>query len=207
MNPLHKDFTSASEGFFSPAPEGARFSFHVVCGPVTAGNGWIIAHQIANANIYDNHLKDHLQHKHIKQPRQSDDMAALSNDATLFDDSFRITDLDQSKYDRVARIKAISTTAEMSTQLTLDVNTELFPCAISDNMKVILATSLTLDGSKDEETGWRDATKSSDAAPTLADAFDYVCHGRIYKFEDDEDGQNMCGEHSAAILRSTTRPC
>jgi len=25
----------------------------------------------------------------------------------------------------------------------------------------------------------------------LADMFDYVCHGKIYKFEDGEDGQSM----------------
>lgn len=47
----------------------------------------------------------------------------------------------------------------------------------------MLATSLSLDGSKDDGRGWRDVARS-DAEPTMADMFDYVCHGKIYKFED-----------------------
>lgn len=51
-----------------------------------------------------------------------------------------------------------------------------------------LATSLALDGSK-EEKGWRDVTTGE---ATMADMYDYVCHGKIYKFEDTAESMNMC---------------
>jgi len=51
---------------------------------------------------------------------------------------------------------------------------------------------LALDGSKDDGRGWKDFTKSGQGGEaSLADMFEYVCHGKIYKFEDGEDGQNI----------------
>ncbi|KAL0933049.1 DNA-directed RNA polymerases i [Colletotrichum truncatum] len=111
-------------------------------------------------------------------------------DVTLFEESFTVTNYDQSKYDRVARISATST--DNQTLMTLDINIELFPASVSDSLHVVLATSLAHDGTKDDEKGWRDVTKGShDREPTLADMFDYVCYGKIYKFEDADDGQTI----------------
>lgn len=109
-------------------------------------------------------------------------MSTQGGDATLFEDAFTVTGYDQSKYDRVARIQANSTDNE--TILTLDINIELFPCSVGDNMHVVLATTLSLDGSKDDDKGWRDVGKAGDAPSTIADLYDYVCHGKIYKFEE-----------------------
>jgi DNA-directed RNA polymerases I, II, and III subunit RPABC3 len=115
-------------------------------------------------------------------------MAGAGGDATLFEDSFVIEKYDQSKYDRVARIYASSD--DTQTAMALDINIELFPCAVGDRLQVVLATSLSLDGSKEEDKGWKDLTKGGEA--TLADMFDYVCHGKIYKFEDGgEEQQTM----------------
>ncbi|SPO02640.1 related to DNA-directed RNA polymerase chain RPB8 [Cephalotrichum gorgonifer] len=116
-------------------------------------------------------------------------MASSSGDATLFEESFTITNVDQSKYDRVARIYATST--DNQTVMSLDINTELFPCQVSEGLSVVLATSLALDGSKEEEKGWKDTAKGGPAEASLADMFDYVCHGKIYKFEDGDDGQTI----------------
>ncbi|KAI1382361.1 DNA-directed RNA polymerases I [Hypoxylon crocopeplum] len=112
---------------------------------------------------------------------------ATVGDAQLFEDTFTVTTYDQSKYDRVARIGGTST--DNQTQLQLDVNTELFPVRVGSNLEVVLATSLSLDGAKDEDEdkGWRDVRGES----TLADMYDYVCHGKIYKFEDGADGQTI----------------
>lgn len=115
-------------------------------------------------------------------------MATAGGDATLFEESFTITNVDQSKYDRVARIYATST--DNQTILSLDINVELFPCQPSEGINIVLATSLALDGSKEDEKGWRDTGKGNPEA-SLADMFDYVCHGKIYKFEDGDDGQTM----------------
>lgn len=110
-----------------------------------------------------------------------------AGDAQLFEDNFTVTTYDQSKYDRVARISATST--DNQTQMQLDINIELFPVRVGSNLEVLLATSLSLDGSKDEEEekGWRHVRGESN----LADMYDYVCHGKIYKFEDGTDGQTM----------------
>ncbi|KAH6889099.1 hypothetical protein B0T10DRAFT_46897 [Thelonectria olida] len=110
-------------------------------------------------------------------------------DATLFEESFTITDYDQSKYDRVARISC--TSSDSQTVMTLDINIELFPCAVSDTLHVVLSTTLALDGTKDDDKGWRDVGKNGDAPATIADLYDYVCYGKIYKFEETYDGNNI----------------
>jgi DNA-directed RNA polymerase I, II, and III subunit RPABC3 len=111
---------------------------------------------------------------------------ATSGDSTLFEDHFTVTNYDQSKYDRVARISAIS--ADSQTALTLDINIELYPMANGQPFQMMLATTLSLDGNKDDASkGWRDVGNES----TLADMWDYVCYGKIYKFEDADDGQVM----------------
>ncbi|KAK3182068.1 DNA-directed RNA polymerases I, II, and III subunit RPABC3 [Lecanicillium sp. MT-2017a] len=110
-------------------------------------------------------------------------------DATLFEESFTITEYDQSKYDRVARISC--TSGDSQTVMVLDINMELFPCAVSDNLHVVLSTTLSPDGTRDDDKGWRDVGKSADSAATLADLYDYVCYGKIYKFEETYDGASI----------------
>ena len=116
-------------------------------------------------------------------------MSGQGGDATLFEDAFVINDYDQSKYDRVARIVCKST--DEQTAMTLDINIELFPCSVGETMHVVLATTLSLDGSKDDDKGWRDVGKGGDAPATIADIYDYVCFGKIYKFEETSDGKSM----------------
>lgn len=109
-----------------------------------------------------------------------------SSDSQLFEDTFTVTSIDNSKYDRVARLGCSGTNNE--TVMTLDINTELFPCAINDSLQCVLATTLSLDGTK-EDKGWRDVGRAGPGGETtLADMFDYVCHGKLYKFEDGDDG-------------------
>ncbi|KAM3511164.1 hypothetical protein MY11210_005215 [Beauveria gryllotalpidicola] len=115
--------------------------------------------------------------------------AGAGGDATLFEDSFTITDFDQSKYDRVARISC--TSGDSQTVMVLDINTELFPCAESDSLHVVLSTTLSPDGVRDDDKGWRDVGKGGDAPATLADLYDYVCYGKIYKFEETFDGATI----------------
>jgi DNA-directed RNA polymerase I, II, and III subunit RPABC3 len=104
----------------------------------------------------------------------------------LFENSFKVTDVNSSKYDRVSRIKAYSEGGQ-EVLLTLDVNTELYPINVDDRATVALALSLNLDGSKDDGKGWREVGRGEQ---TLADEFDYVCHGKIYRFEEGS-GENM----------------
>ncbi|MCJ1362609.1 DNA-directed RNA polymerases I, II, and III subunit RPABC3 [Acarospora aff. strigata] len=107
-------------------------------------------------------------------------------DSQLFEDTFTVTSLSSSKYDRVSRIFGTSSSSA-DTSFTLDVNTELYPCSVGDTVQVVLASTLALDGSKDDGKGWREVGRGE---ASLADLFDYVCHGKIYRFEEGE-GENM----------------
>lgn len=107
-------------------------------------------------------------------------MAEPTSDALLFEEQFEVTNIDHKKYDRAARITASS--LDRATSLELDINTELFPLTATENIEVALATTLNLDGSRDDEKTWRDVAKPG--VHTLADGYNYVCYGKVYKFED-----------------------
>lgn len=103
-------------------------------------------------------------------------------DANLFSDTFTLTSINAQKYDRVARLSAHTENGD--TSITLDINTELFPCSIGDRLQILLASTLSLDGSKDDGKGWRDIGRGE---ASVADEYDYVCHGKIYRFEEGDD--------------------
>ncbi|GAB1319035.1 DNA-directed RNA polymerases I, II, and III subunit RPABC3 [Madurella fahalii] len=117
-------------------------------------------------------------------------MSGIASDAQLFEEHFRVERLSEPKYDRVDRIYCKSE-PDKSIDMSLDINKELFPCKVDDELHIALATSLHYDGSKDDDRGWRDVAKAGSSDATLADIFDYVCYGKIYKFEDAEDGQTI----------------
>ncbi len=106
-------------------------------------------------------------------------------DSQLYEETFTITSLNAQKYDRVSRLAG--TSISQDTQFTLDVNTELYPVSVGDTVQLVLASTLNLDGTKDER-GWRDLQRSGEA--TLADLYDYVCRGKIYRFEEGQ-GENL----------------
>ncbi|CAI6273857.1 unnamed protein product [Periconia digitata] len=106
-------------------------------------------------------------------------------DASIFEDTFNITSVDSERYDRVTRLNGTSTDNTVS--ITLDVNHELFPCHTGDTINLVLANTLKLDGTKEEGQGWRDVAKGES---TLADMFDYVCHGKVYRVLDQENEGN-----------------
>lgn len=118
-------------------------------------------------------------------------MAEPSSDALLFEEQFEITNVDHKKYDRAARITASS--LDRATSLELDINTELFPLTATENIEVALATTLNLDGSRDDEKTWRDVAKSG--VQTLADGYNYVCYGKVYKFEDGKADKTLYVPH------------
>ncbi|KAK9480153.1 hypothetical protein V1514DRAFT_303345 [Lipomyces japonicus] len=100
--------------------------------------------------------------------------------APLFDDLFTITTLDNKRYDRVSRITATSNTSS-DIHLTLDLNTELFPVAIGEVLSVAIAKKLSLDNSSNTTYGWREPDPGQRG---LADDYDYVMYGTVYKFEE-----------------------
>ena len=105
----------------------------------------------------------------------------MASDAQLYDETFNITTISSGKYDRVSRLVTKSHDDDQSTLMTLDINHELFPCAVGEQLHVVLASTLSLDGTKDDAKGWKDWSRSGEAS--LADMYDYVCRGKIYRFE------------------------
>ena len=108
----------------------------------------------------------------------------MSTNTTVYEDSFEITSILDRTYDRVTRIAG--TSGNNDTSLTLDINSELYPLNNGDNVSLMIATTLNLDGSKDDGRGWRDTREES-----LADMWDYVCYGKVYKHQDAGEGGNM----------------
>lgn len=105
-------------------------------------------------------------------------------DSNLFSETFSVSKVDPLKYDRVTRLSA--NTENRETVLTVDVNSELFPCNAGDRLQLLLSSTLSLDGSKDDGKGWRDIGRGE---ASLADDYDYVCHGKVYRV--DEGSEDM----------------
>ncbi|XP_020255410.1 DNA-directed RNA polymerases II and V subunit 8A-like, partial [Asparagus officinalis] len=102
----------------------------------------------------------------------------------LFEDIFEVKGLDPDgkKFDKVSRIVADSQQFEMNMQL--DVNTEVYPLRVGDRFTMVLAPTLSLDGTPDTGYYMPGARKS------LADKFEYVMHGKLYKIsEEGSDGR------------------
>lgn len=98
----------------------------------------------------------------------------------LADDVFEVmaVDPDGKKFDRVSRIQGKS--ENYDTKLLLDVNTEIYPLKMGEKFSLVLSKTLSLDGSPmDVDSAWR-----PNAGPTLADKFEYVMYGRVFKFEE-----------------------
>ncbi|KAF8421760.1 UDP-glucose 4-epimerase Gal10 [Terfezia claveryi] len=105
------------------------------------------------------------------------------SDSLLLDETLRITSINSAKYDRVSRIFA----SRDDLTFHLDIHHFLFPCFEDDTLQLVLATTLRLDGRKDDEAGgWREVVEGDGS---LADGFDYVCYGKVYRFE--EGGENI----------------
>ena len=114
----------------------------------------------------------------------------MSADAQLYEDSFTITTLVPKTYDRVDRI--LATSADNTTSLTLDINSELYPLQPNENITLLLAQTLNLDGTIEDvsKKGWRPMRPGAETQ-SLADLWDYVCYGKVYRHEDPGEGSNM----------------
>ncbi|KAL2830791.1 hypothetical protein BDW59DRAFT_14202 [Aspergillus cavernicola] len=110
------------------------------------------------------------------------------SDPLLFEDTFTITGLNNQKYDRVSRLTC--TSSDSLTTFTLDINSELYPCTVGESLSMALASTLSLDGKEDTgtKTGWREVGMGEQ---TLANDYDYVCHGKVYRFEEGSTAGNM----------------
>ncbi|KAI9683579.1 MAG: DNA-directed RNA polymerases I, II, and III subunit RPABC3 [Trizodia sp. TS-e1964] len=109
----------------------------------------------------------------------------MAADAQLFNDTFIVTGIDHAKYDRCRRLFGSST--DHTIRFLLDVHTELFSIDIGDTLQMVIATTLNLDGTPDDEKGWKDSQQNE---ANLGDMFDYVMHGQVY-IHQEGDAESM----------------
>jgi DNA-directed RNA polymerases I, II, and III subunit RPABC3 len=74
--------------------------------------------------------------------------------------------------------------------LALDVATDVYPLAPGDKVAVALARTLNLDGTPTDPT-WGVAAQAVRA--TLADSYEYVMYGKVFKFKDAPGGGGGAG--------------
>ena len=106
----------------------------------------------------------------------------------LFEDMFNVESVDSARYNKVSRIIAQSSTSQ-DIKITLDINSELFPVRDHDSLTITLASSLGNEQSQVTSSGsWR-PPKAGERS--LADDYDYVMYGTVYKFEENAGSDKM----------------
>lgn len=106
----------------------------------------------------------------------------------LFEDMFNVESIDNARYNKVSRIEAQSSTSQ-DIKITLDINRELFPVKDTDSLTIALASSLGNESSMLTSNGsWRPPKRGD---RSLADDYDYVMYGTVYKFEESSDNDKM----------------
>lgn len=106
----------------------------------------------------------------------------------LFEDMFNVDSVDPARYNKVSRIEGQSSTSQ-DIKIVLDINSELFPVKNNDSLTITLASSLGNEASMITSNGsWRPPKRGD---RSLADDYDYVMYGTVYKFEESQDNDKM----------------
>mmetsp|Transcript_22981 Transcript_22981/g.56155 ORF Transcript_22981/g.56155 Transcript_22981/m.56155 type:complete len:157 (+) Transcript_22981:3-473(+) len=112
--------------------------------------------------------------------------------AFLFEDTFRVKELDMVEtsgkagetekvrakmFDKVSRMMA--TSESYDTEVTLDVNTEIYPVREGDKLKFVLTHTL-------DETGVEENDNAvSFASSSLLAQYEYAAHGKVFKYAEE----------------------
>eukprot|EP00038_Savillea_parva_P009501 m.183943 g.183943 ORF g.183943 m.183943 type:complete len:146 (-) comp15977_c0_seq1:171-608(-) len=103
----------------------------------------------------------------------------------VFEDIFGIVEKNPDGQDqtflRVERIVANSENYE--TNLLLDVNTMIYPMVMGERFTLALARTLDESGAPD------DGVFDQSGAESLADKYEYVMHGKVYRCEEQPDSK------------------
>ena len=105
----------------------------------------------------------------------------------LFHDTFVVEALnpDGKKFDKVTRLRCKSETYDETFGMTIDINSDLFPCKKGERLAVAFAHTLSLEGKPD--TGVYD--QSGDAS--LLDNYDYAMHGTVFHYGHERGNQGV----------------
>lgn len=108
----------------------------------------------------------------------------------LLEDLFDVKNIDEDgkKFDNISRISALSQTYNL--ELTLDVNTEIYPIKTDERFSLALCTNMRKDNEPDD--GFLDQS----GAESHADDFEYVMHGKVFKHH------QKPGDHQMSVFVS-----
>ncbi|KAL6565772.1 hypothetical protein OROHE_004827 [Orobanche hederae] len=96
-----------------------------------------------------------------------------------FDEIIKVLEFkNQVVYDKVSRVVALS---EEGDYLELDVCTELYPMHPEEKFRMLISTTLNMDGSSVA------AYFPEGKQRSLADKFEYVMHGLLYKMDESKE--------------------
>jgi DNA-directed RNA polymerase I, II, and III subunit RPABC3 len=105
-----------------------------------------------------------------------------------FEDTFKIANIDREgkPFQSVSRIEGTSklTTVEIE----LDINTEIYPVAVNEDISISLVPSYSLEGA-DKIAG--SFNIHEDFSNTIIAKYDYVMYGKIFKVTEDRSARNM----------------
>lgn len=104
--------------------------------------------------------------------------------AIVFDDTFEVSRVDNAKFENVARITAKAQT--FLADIEVDINTDIYPVQVKDTLRIALASS----GSSQMEN-W---DGSGASIGNLADEYEYVMYGKVYKKSPSKKGGENGGE-------------
>ncbi|XP_022863601.1 DNA-directed RNA polymerases II, IV and V subunit 8B-like isoform X1 [Olea europaea var. sylvestris] len=99
-----------------------------------------------------------------------------------FDEIIKVIGIDDKRYEKVSRIEAQSEDEDV--YLELDVHSQLYRMLQGEKFRMVVSHTLNADGSA--VTGHISEGKQK----SLADKFEYVMHGLLYKMSEDKEKQN-----------------
>jgi len=102
----------------------------------------------------------------------------------LLEEIFLIKEINTDFFSKVPRIKAVS--EYHNTELSLDVNVDIYPMKVNTSYSIALATALTDDGMT--TTGIY--SQEEFEQPSLMDKYEYVMYGKVFKIEE-KSGKNL----------------
>ncbi len=82
--------------------------------------------------------------------------------------------------------------------MTIDINTEIYRLEEGKKIKVVIASTLNVDGSPCDDVF--DATVLDGTRPTLMDDFEYVVYGRVFKYNRPKVRMRMCARAICRVI-------
>lgn len=75
-------------------------------------------------------------------------------------------------------------------ELTVDINSDLYPLDPGDKFSLALASTLSKEGIVKDTSGERETWRENRSGErTLADDYEYVMYGKVYRLDDAESEQ------------------